>query len=151
MKLAVLIAVACLAAAGAFPAPAGEREGPPNAPSMEETANGDLAVASMLRELELGELRDVLAKNGINKKSLVLLDRDMMDKIGINAGAQLQIEDYLKAKRPAVDTTEKELTNMVTDIMLSDRMAELFAGMIGRQPPAAGASVSRRDRASRSA
>ena len=74
----------------------------------------------------------------------MLLDRDMMDKIGINAGAQLQIEDYLKAKRPAVATTEKELTNLVTDIMLSDRMAELFAGMIGRQRLAAGAAVSRR-------
>ena len=128
MKLAILIAVASCLAANASSFPGGDRKGPGKAPAPDL-----VLVEAMLAELELGELRDVLSQNGITDTSLMLLDRAMMDKLGINAGMQLRIENYLQGKRPveaatAVDTAV--LPHLVSDIMLSDQMADLLTNII---------------------
>ena len=81
------------------------------------------SVTTMLEHLELEDLGPVFQRNGIDEKSLALLDRampvdlqrnvfaapagfsfslsalrshDRMQQLGISAGAQLRIENYLK-------------------------------------------------------
>ena len=86
----------------------------------------------MLHDLDLeDELADVLASNGIDARSFAFLDRAMMETLGINAGAQLRIENYLS------DTsTQNDLAAVVTDIMLGDKMAGVLANIFRGQATA---------------